>query len=159
VPFDPLSDRSHNGAGTPSGCTSYSCDFPGVSSFGRNPRLQAGNPTGLLTFVGARDPCLPTNTPSVAEFLAASVFILLVLFAPTQLPSELPQSPFYDVLLLVNPVTSGLGYVSGQLVEGHGWTEDLSGLVSPLLTTVLAGGALILAGPRLVRLTAGVKAG
>ena len=91
--------------------------------------------------------------------LAASVFILLVLFAPTQLPSELPQSPFYDVLLLVNPVTSGLGYVSGQLVEGHGWTEDMSGLVSPLLTTVLAGGALILAGPRLVRLTAGVKAG
>ena len=38
------------------------------------------------------------------------------------------------------------------------WTQDLSYLVSPLLTVVLAGGALILAGPRLVRLTAGGKA-
>ena len=91
--------------------------------------------------------------------LAGSVVLLLILFAPTQLPGDIPQVWFFDVLLRLNPVTSGLGYISAQLVNGHAWTRDLSYLVSPLVTVVLAVGALILAGPRLVRLTAGMKAG
>ena len=91
--------------------------------------------------------------------LAGSVFLLLILFAPTQLPTELPQVWFFDALLLLNPVTSGLAYISAQLVEGHQWTEDLAYLVSPLLTMLIAGGVLVLAGPRLVRLTAGRNAG
>ena len=112
---------------------------------------------GTLVAVGLASIGLLISTASNSNkaSLAASVFLLVILFAPTQLPSELPQSWFYDALLGLDPVTSGLGYVSGQLVEGHSWTEDLSALVSPLLTTLLAGGALILAGPRLVRLTAG----
>jgi ABC-2 type transport system permease protein len=114
---------------------------------------------GTLVAVGLASIGLLISTASNSNkaSLAASVFLLVILFAPTQLPSELPQSWFYDIVLGIDPVTSGLGYVSGQLVEGHSWTEDLSALVSPLLTTVLAGGALILAGPRLVRLTAGCK--
>jgi len=44
-------------------------------------------------------------------------------------------------------------------VEGQAWTEDLSLLITPLLTAIIAGGALILAGPRLVKLTPGVNAG
>ncbi len=91
--------------------------------------------------------------------LAGSVFLLLILFAPTQLPSGLPQGWFFNVLLRLNLVTSALAYISAQLVEGDGWAENLSYLVSPLLTVVIAGGALILAAPRLVRLTAGVNAG
>ena len=91
--------------------------------------------------------------------VAASIFLLLILFAPTQLPSGLPQGWFFDVLLRANPVASALAYISSMLVEGHGWTEDLSYLITPLLTAVIAGGALVLAGPRLVRLTAGVSAG
>ncbi len=91
--------------------------------------------------------------------LAGSVFLLLILFAPTQLPTELPQVWFFDALLLLNPVTSGLAYISAQLVEGHRWTQDLAYLVSPLLTMLIAGGVLVLAGPRLVRLTAGRKSG
>jgi len=91
--------------------------------------------------------------------IAASLFLLLILFAPTQLPSGLPQGWFFDVLLRANPVASALAYISSLLVEGHGWTEDLSYLITPLLTAVIAGGALVLAGPRLVRLTPGVSAG
>ena len=91
--------------------------------------------------------------------IAASIFLLLILFAPTQLPSGLPQGWFFDVLLRANPVASALAYISSLLVEGHGWTEDLSYLITPLLTAVIAGGALVLAGPRLVRLSAGVSAG
>ena len=90
--------------------------------------------------------------------LAGSVFLLLVLFAPTQLPSGMPQGWFFDVLLRLNPVTSALAYISAQLVQGHAWTQDLSYLVSPALTVVLAGGALVLAGQRMVRLTAGGSA-
>jgi len=96
-----------------------------------------------------------TNKTSIA----ASIFLLLILFAPpTQLPSG-PQGWFFDVLLRANPVASALAYISSMLVEGHGWTEDLSFLITPLLTAIIAGGALVLAGPRLVRLTPGVNAG
>jgi ABC-2 type transport system permease protein len=91
--------------------------------------------------------------------IVASIFLLLILFAPTQLPSGLPQGGFFEVLLRANPVASGLTYISSLLVEGHGWTQDLSYLITPLLTAMLAGGALILAGPRLVRLTRGVTGG
>jgi ABC-2 type transport system permease protein len=91
--------------------------------------------------------------------IAASLFLLLILFAPTQLPSGLPQGWFFEVLLRANPVASALAYISSMLVEGHDWTQDLSYLVTPLLTAIIAGGALVLAGPRLVRLAPGVNAG
>ena len=91
--------------------------------------------------------------------IAASIFLLLILFAPTQLPSGLPQGWFFEVLLRANPVASGLAYISALLVEGHSWTQDLSYLITPLLTAVIACGAVILAGPQLVRLTRGVDAG
>jgi ABC-2 type transport system permease protein len=91
--------------------------------------------------------------------IAVSVFLLLILFAPTQLPSGLPQGWFFEVLLRANPVASALAYISSMLVEGHGWTQDLSYLITPLLTAIIAGGALVIAGPRLVRLRPGVNAG
>jgi ABC-2 type transport system permease protein len=91
--------------------------------------------------------------------IAASIFLLLILFAPTQLPSGLPQGGFFDVLLRANPIASALAYISSILVEGQAWTEDLSLLITPLLTAIIAGGALVLAGPRLVKLTPGVYAG
>ena len=91
--------------------------------------------------------------------IAASLFLLLILFAPTQLPSGLPQGWFFEVLQRANPVASGLAYISSMLVEGHSWTEDLSYLITPLLTAMIAGGALVFAGQRLLRLTPGVSAG
>jgi ABC-2 type transport system permease protein len=87
--------------------------------------------------------------------LAISLFLLVILFAPTQLPSGLPAGWFFDVIERLNPVSSALAYIAGQLVQGSPWSEDMSFLVSPLLTVVLAGGALVIAGPRLVRLTVG----
>jgi ABC-2 type transport system permease protein len=90
--------------------------------------------------------------------LAASAFLLLILFAPTQLPSGLPQGWFFDVLQRANPVASALSYITTQLVQGAPWTEDLSFLISPLVTVVLAGGALIFLSPRIIRLRAGAGA-
>jgi ABC-2 type transport system permease protein len=98
-------------------------------------------------------------TNSNKASIAASLFLLLILFAPTQLPSGLPQGSFFEVLLRANPIASALAYISSILVEGHGWTQDLSYLITPLLTAIIAGGVLVFAAPRLVRLTAGVNAG
>jgi ABC-2 type transport system permease protein len=85
---------------------------------------------------------------------AVSFFLLLALFAPTQLPGGLPKGWFGDLLAKVNPVGAGLHYPTAVLVNGRGWTRDLSYLVSPLLLAVLAGGALLVLSDRLVRLDA-----
>jgi len=91
--------------------------------------------------------------------LAGSVLLLLVLFAPTQIPTGMPQGWFFDVLVRVNPVTSALAHISAQLVQGRSWTQDLSYLISPIVIVVGAAGALAIAGNRLVRLTAGGGSG
>jgi ABC-2 type transport system permease protein len=89
--------------------------------------------------------------------LAVSLFLLLALFAPTQLPGGLPQGWIFDVLLGLNPVASALHYLGVVLVSGHGWTQDLSYLTSALATVVVVGGALIVTAPRIVRLHGGVS--
>jgi len=90
--------------------------------------------------------------------LSFSLFLLLALFAPTQLPAGLPQGWFGDLLGRLNPVGAATHYVTAVLVNGHGWTRDLAYLVSPLLTAAVAGGVLAIAGSRIVRLYGGVSA-
>jgi ABC-2 type transport system permease protein len=107
--------------------------------------------------LGAIGLLISALTNSNKASLAISVFLLVVLFAPTQLPSGLPSTWFFDVIERLNPVTSALAYITGQLVQGDSWSEDLSYLVSPIITVLLAGGVLFIASPRLVRLTAGVN--
>ena len=124
------------------------------------PALALGFAVGTLLAVGLGSIGLLISAAcnSNKTSLAASIFLLLILFAPTQLPS-LPPGWFFEALLRANPVGSGLTYMSSLLVGGHSWTQDLSYLITPLLTAIIAGGALVLAGPRLVRLTRGVTAG
>lgn len=125
------------------------------------PALALGFGVGTLLAVGLGSIGLLISAAcnSNKTSIAASIFLLLILFAPTQLPSGLPQGWFFEVLLRANPVASGLAYISALLVEGHAWTQDLSYLITPLLTAIIAGSALIFASPQLVRLTRGVNAG
>ena len=125
------------------------------------PALALGFGVGTLLAVGLGSIGLLISAASNSNktSVGASIFLLLILFAPTQLPSGLPQGWFFEALLRANPVASGLAYISSLLVEGHSWTQDLSYLITPLLTAIIAGGALVLAGPQLVRLTRGVTAG
>jgi ABC-2 type transport system permease protein len=124
------------------------------------PALALGFGVGTLLAVGLGSVGLLISAAcnSNKTSVAASLLLLLILFAPSQLPSG-PQGWFFEALLRANPVASGLTYSSSLLVEGHSWTQDLSYLITPLLTAIIAGGALVLAGPRLVRLTRGVTAG
>jgi len=125
----------------------------GLGIFGR--ALTIGFLIGTLVAFGLGSIGLLISAASTSNktSLAASVFLLLVLFAPTQLPSGLPQGWFFDVLELANPVASGLRYISGGLVAAHSWDRDLSFLVSPLVVALVAGTALFWLSPRLVRLT------
>ncbi|MER7251331.1 ABC transporter permease subunit [Kribbella sp. NPDC000426] len=88
--------------------------------------------------------------------LASGLLLLLVLFAPTQLPA-LPKTGFGQVLTRINPIGSALHYISQVLVARRGWTQDLGYLISPLVIAVAAVGVILVAAPRLVRLTAGTR--
>jgi ABC-2 type transport system permease protein len=91
--------------------------------------------------------------------LSVSLFVLLALFAPTQLPAGARQGWLGDLLVRLNPVASGLHYVGGVLVDGHRWTRDLSYLISPALLALLAVIVLLSGADRLLRLQRGGSVG
>jgi ABC-2 type transport system permease protein len=91
--------------------------------------------------------------------VSVSLLVLVALTAPTQLPTGLARTWVGDALVRINPVGSALHYVSSVLVRGYNWSQDLSYLAAPLLTAVLAGGVLLIASPRIVRLAGGVSQG
>ena len=87
--------------------------------------------------------------------LSLGLFILLALYAPTQLPSAARRGWAGDLLLRVNPLTAGEHYVGRILVDGHSWSEDISWLVSPVLAAVVFAAAAIALAARYVRLPGG----
>lgn len=88
--------------------------------------------------------------------LSLSLFLLLALFAPTQLPSSAQRGWAGDLLLRVNPMTAGGHYVGKILVDGHSWSEDVSWLVSPLVAALVFAVVAIALGSRSIRLRGGV---
>ena len=89
--------------------------------------------------------------------LSLSLFLLLALFAPTQLPSSAQKGWAGELLLRLNPVTSGEHFVGKVIVNAHSWREDASWLVSPLVAAVLFSAVASLAGARFVRLRGGIS--
>lgn len=79
-----------------------------------------------------------------------------MLFAPTQLPA-LPKTGFGQVLTRINPIGSALHYISQILVSRRSWTYDLSYLAAPIVVALVVVAVLMMASPRLVRLTAGLR--
>lgn len=84
--------------------------------------------------------------------LSLSLFLLLALFAPTQLPTAAEKGWFGEFLLRANPITAGERYVGRILVEGRGWTDELSWLVSPLIGAALFAVVATIVGARFLRL-------
>jgi ABC-2 type transport system permease protein len=87
--------------------------------------------------------------------LSVSLFLLLALFAPTQLPSSAQQGWAGELLLRVNPITAGEHYVGKIVVNSHSWREDVSWLLSPLVAAVVFAVAVPLLGARFLRLGGG----
>jgi ABC-2 type transport system permease protein len=88
--------------------------------------------------------------------LSLSLFLLLALFAPTQLPSSAQKGWAGELLLRVNPLTAGEHYVGKIVVSHHAWSEDVSWLVSPAVAAVVFLVAALALGGRLMRLRGGV---
>jgi ABC-2 type transport system permease protein len=87
--------------------------------------------------------------------LSVSLFALLALFAPTQLPASAQKGWAGELLLRVNPITAGEHYIDKILVSGHSFGEDVSWLASPVAGAVAFAVASVLAS-RLIRLRGGV---
>jgi ABC-2 type transport system permease protein len=88
--------------------------------------------------------------------LSVSLFVLLALFAPTQLPAGAQHSWVGEALLRVNPVTAAEHYVGSVIVDQHGWTRDLSWLASPLAVAALFTVAAVVVVPRFITLRGGI---
>jgi ABC-2 type transport system permease protein len=85
--------------------------------------------------------------------LSVSLFVLLALFAPTQLPTSAQQGWAGDLFLRANPLTAGEHYVGKIVVDGHAWSEDVSWLVSPIIAAALFAVLAAVAGARFMRLS------
>ena len=88
--------------------------------------------------------------------LSVCLFTLLALFAPTQLPAGAQHGWAGEALLRVNPVTAAEHYVGAVVVDQHGWTRDLSWLVSPLVVAIALTVVAVAVVPRFLRLRGGV---
>jgi ABC-2 type transport system permease protein len=89
--------------------------------------------------------------------LSLSLFLLLALFAPTQLPSGAQQGWLGDFLLRLNPLTAGEHYVGKIIVDGHSAGEDISWLVSPVAAAALFAVVAAAVAGRFIRLSGGVS--
>jgi ABC-2 type transport system permease protein len=89
--------------------------------------------------------------------LSTSLFVLLALFAPTQLPSSAQRGWAGEVLLRIDPVTAGLHYVGKIVTNGHVWNEDVFWLLSPLVAAAVLAVAAPLLGSRFIRLLGGLS--
>ena len=86
--------------------------------------------------------------------LSVSLFLLLALFAPTQLPSTALNGWAGDLLVRLNPITAGEHYVGTIVVDGHPWRDDVFWLTSPIVAAVVLSTAAVLSG-RFLRLGGG----
>jgi ABC-2 type transport system permease protein len=89
--------------------------------------------------------------------LSLSLFLLLALFAPTQLPASAQKGWAGDLFLRVNPITAGDHYVGQIVTKGHTWSEDVSWLTSPLIAAVVLAIVTPILGARFMRLRGGAS--
>jgi ABC-2 type transport system permease protein len=112
--------------------------------------------TLLAIFLASLGMLISVFTSSNRVSLSLSLFLLVALFAPTQLPSGAPQGRIGDLLLRINPMTAGEHYVGKILVDGHGWREDAAWLASPILAAALFAAIACVVGARWLRLSGGL---
>ena len=69
--------------------------------------------------------------------LAASVAILLLLAAPSQLPAVKSSGVLGSVLIKANPVSAGLTFANNVLVKQQSWPSQSIYLISPIVAAVV----------------------
>lgn len=99
--------------------------------------------SGLLVSVLAR---------SNRVALAVVLFSLLALFVPTQMPTSAQQGWLGDLLLRVDPITAGLHYLGGLVIDARPPTRDLGWLIGPVAGAVVMPALALFAGRRIALL-------
>jgi ABC-2 type transport system permease protein len=113
--------------------------------------------TLLAVFLASLGLLISVFATSNRVSLSLSLLVLLALFVPTQLPSNAQQGWAGDLLLRLNPITAGEHYVGKIVTDAHGWSADVSWLLSPLICAVVFGAAALVAAGRFVRLDGGAR--
>jgi ABC-2 type transport system permease protein len=88
--------------------------------------------------------------------LSVSLFVLLALYAPTQMPTAMQYSWIGELLLRVDPFTAGLRYLGKLIINGHGPGQDAVWLVGPTVAVVVVTAAALILADRL-KLHGGVQ--
>jgi ABC-2 type transport system permease protein len=79
--------------------------------------------------------------------LSVSLFALLALYAPTQMPTALQNSWIGELLLRLDPFTAGLRYLGRLVINGRGPGQEAGWLIGPLVAAAVAAAvALTVAG-------------
>lgn len=74
---------------------------------------------------------------SHAVSLSLSFFLLLALYAPTQMPAESQRGWVGELFVAVNPFTSGLQYLERLIINAHSLGQDLGLLAAPAVAAVV----------------------
>jgi ABC-2 type transport system permease protein len=74
--------------------------------------------------------------------LSVSVFVLLALFAPTQMPTSAQRGWFGDLLWRADPFTASLRYLGRVIINARSFAQEGHWLIGP---AIVAGIALVLA--------------
>jgi ABC-2 type transport system permease protein len=142
----------------------YLCALPYVLYLARGTRVATAAVVGglvvgslLAIFAACVGLALSVVTSTSRASLALGLFLLLALFAPTQLPTSARQASFGNALLHANPFTSGLRYLSRLIVDGSGVTADIGWFVGPVLVVGLGAVVVTLLSSR-ISLTGGLRA-
>jgi len=70
--------------------------------------------------------------------LSISLFVLLALYAPNQMPTGAQQGWAGDLLLRIDPFSAGLHYLGRRVVDAYSVGQGASWLLSPLIAAILA---------------------
>ena len=134
----------------------YIASVPYVWYLGRGTRvmgvaLAGGFVVGLLLamFAAALGLVLSIGASSSRFSLAASLFLLLALFAPTQIPTGKHQAWFGDLLLRVDPFTSGLRYLGKLVVNAAGVGQEIGWLIGPIVVAIVMTTFVLVLGNRI----------
>jgi ABC-2 type transport system permease protein len=108
--------------------------------------------TLLALFVGSLGILISIFTASNRVSLALALFLLLALYAPTQLPATAQRGWAGELLLKVNPVTAGEHFVGRVIINDQSWGQHSSWLISPAISAALFLLVALLVGARFIRL-------
>jgi ABC-2 type transport system permease protein len=92
----------------------------------------------LALFLAGYGLIISTIVRSNRLSLSVSLFALLALYAPTQMPTAVQNSWIGELLLRVDPFTAGLRYLGRLILNGHSPGQDAGWLIGPVVAAVVA---------------------